>query len=417
MCPGTERIAALVEALGHPERAYPVIQVSGTNAKFSVVCMVEAILTALGLTVGTYTSPHLESVRERIRLAGSDIDEESFARTLTYLVPYLEQVEKEAGDELTWFEVLTGMAFEAFFDRAVHAAVLEVGLGGEYDATNVADARVAVVTNVSLDHIRQFGRDLHKAAWEKGGIAKEGTFVVTGIEQDDLYEIVARRASERGAEGIARLGRDLGVETRSAVGGQVVTIRGLHGKYDDVYLSLFGSHQARNAALAIAACEAFTGGRLSRPELEAALGGVRVPGRIEVVGRRPLVVCDGAHNIAASAAVREAVAESFTYDRLLMVVGMVDTKLVEDVLSGWAPLVAKGFATAPATERAASSERVAGALASHGAPVETFETVGEALDAALGEASEDDMVLVFGSFYTVGEARAWLRSKGVLTHP
>jgi dihydrofolate synthase/folylpolyglutamate synthase len=207
------------------------------------------------------------------------------------------------------------------------------------------------------------------------------------------------------------------VETRSAVGGQVVTIRGLHGKYDDVYLSLFGSHQARNAALAIAACEAFTGGRLSRPELEAALGGVRVPGRIEVVGRRPLVVCDGAHNIAASAAVREAVAESFTYDRLLMVVGMVDTKLVEDVLSGWAPLVAKGFATAPATERAASSERVAGALASHGAPVETFETVGEALDAALGEASEDDMVLVFGSFYTVGEARAWLRSKGVLTHP
>ncbi len=412
-------MAALVEALADPQRSYPVVQVSGTNAKFSVVSMVSSIFAEIGYTVGTYISPHLETVRERIALAGIPIDEELFAQTLTYLEPFLARVEEQIGDQLTWFELLTVIAFEAFFDRAVHAAVLEVGLGGEYDATNVADAQVAVVTNVSLDHVRQFGRDLDKAAWEKGGIAKAGTFVVTGVEQDELFEIVARRAEERGAAGIARFGREIDVlDRQQAFGGQVVSIEGVHGTYRDVFLSLFGAHQARNAALAIAACEAFVGEALSEEVVGQALGSISIPGRVDVIGRRPLIVCDGAHNVAASAAVLDAVRESFTYERLILVAGMVETKLVEEVLGPWAPFVDRAFVASPDTDRAAAPQRLADALQVHGAPAERIQiadSVGNALERALDEATEDDLVLVFGSFYTVGEARAWLRSRGVLS--
>ena len=419
MRPGTERVAALVEALGHPQRSYPVVQVSGTNAKFSVVSMVAALLQEMGLTVGTYTSPHLETVRERIALGGVAISEEELASTLTYLEPYLKQVEDELGDQLTWFELLTGVAFEAFFDRAVHAAVLEVGLGGEYDATNVADAGVAVVTNVSLDHIRQFGRDLNKATWEKAGIAKDGSFVVSGVEQDELFAIVDDRARDRNAASVVRLGRDFDLTDRQpAVAGQLLSIRGVHGTYDDVFLSLFGSHQARNATLAIAACEGFAGEALNADVVNGALTSVRVPGRIEVLGRHPLVVCDGAHNIAASEAVLEAVKESFTFDRLILVAGMVETKLVEDVLAHWAPIVDRAFVAPLRSERSASPERLAAALEVHGVArdrIDVAESVERAVDAALQDATPDDLVLIFGSFYTVGEAKGWLRSRGVLT--
>ncbi len=419
MRPGTERVAALVEALGHPQRSYPVVQVSGTNAKFSVVSMTSALLGEMGLTVGGYTSPHLETVRERIALGGAPISEEDLAATLSYLEPYIETVERDIDDQLTWFELLTVVAFEAFFDRAVHAAVLEVGLGGEYDATNVADAKVGIVTNVSLDHIRQFGRDLQKATWEKSGIAKDGTFVVTGVEQDDLFDIVEARARARNAAGVARLGRDFDVTSRQpAVGGQLISVRGVHGTYDDVFLSLFGAHQAANAALAITACENFAGETLHADVVRNALGAVRVPGRIEVLGRRPLVVCDGAHNIAASAAVLDAIEEAFTYGRLILVAGMVDTKLVEEVLGQWARIVDRACLAPIRSERSAPPERLAAALEVHGLPrdrIVVAESVKRAVDAALDEANEDDLVLIFGSFYTVGEAKSWLRSHGVLT--
>jgi dihydrofolate synthase/folylpolyglutamate synthase len=239
------------------------------------------------------------------------------------------------------------------------------------------------------------------------------------VEQDDLYAIVEERARERNVAGVVRLERDFGVsDRRQAVGGQVVDIRGLHANYDDVFVSLFGTHQATNAALAVAACEAFGGGPIGEQELATGLGSVRVPGRIEVVGHRPLVVCDGAHNIAASDAVREAIVESFTFDRLIMVAGMVDTKLVEEVLGAWAPIVDRAFVTAPSTDRAAPAERLAKALESSGVIAERIATVANvhrAVDAALDEAGPDDLVLIFGSFYTVGEARAWLRSRGLLT--
>jgi dihydrofolate synthase/folylpolyglutamate synthase len=251
-------------------------------------------------------------VRERIAIAQAPISRDRFAAVLSYLQPYIELVEAQRGEAVTYFELLTVIAFEAFFDTPVHAAVLEAGLGGEYDATNVADASVAVVVGVSLDHVRQFGDDLRKATWEKAGVAKAGSVVITGVDQDELFDIVSERATEREARRIVRLGGDIDlVERRPAIGGQLVTIRGLHGLYEDVFLSLLGEHQACNAVLAVAACEAFAGGALDDDSLREALGTVRTPGRLEVVARHPLVVLDGGHNPAAAAAVRAGIEEAF----------------------------------------------------------------------------------------------------------
>jgi dihydrofolate synthase/folylpolyglutamate synthase len=409
----------MMEALGEPQRAYPVLHVSGTNAKFSVLALATAILTELGMTVGTYTSPDLGNVRERIGFALEPIDEESFAERLSYLRPYIELVEQQLGEELTYFELLTVLAFESFFDRAVHAAVIETGLGGEYDATNVADAAVAVVTNVSLDHIRQFGGDLAKAAWEKAGIAKPGTIVVSGVEQDDLFEIVEGRAREKGAESVLRLGRDVDlVERYPAVGGQTITVGTPRGTYEDVFLSLFGEHQACNAVLAIAAVEAFGGERISDDVLERALGGVRLPARMEILGRHPLVVVDGGHNPAAATHVRAAVEEAFAHERLIIVIGMVGSKPVEDVLAIWAPIADHVVVTVPKTERAAEADRLVATLRELGLEadaIDVVDDVGAAVDHAMGLAGEDDLVLVFGSFYTASEARERLRARGGLT--
>jgi dihydrofolate synthase/folylpolyglutamate synthase len=411
-------VHALVEALNRPQDTYPVLHVSGTNAKFSVVAIAASILTELELTVGTFISPDLGNVRERIGFALEPIDEEMFARVVNYLQPYIEMVEADLGEQLTYFELLTAVAYEAFFDKAVHAAVIEAGLGGEYDATNVANAHVGVLTNVSLDHVRQFGGDLAKAAWEKAGIAKPGTVLITGVEQDDLFEIVSRRAEEKGATAVLRLGRDIDLLSRQqGVGGQLVSIRTAKSVYEDVTFGLFGEHQAHNAVLAVAACEEFVGEPIDGEALERALVNVRTPARMEIVRRHPLIICDGAHNPASSAAVLATVQESFSYNRLILVVGMLREKLIEDVLGMWAPVVNHVVITAPKSERAAEPDHIRDVLRAAGVAeddMEIVEDVPSAVDRSISLAGEHDLVLVFGSFYTASEARDFLLSQGSL---
>jgi dihydrofolate synthase/folylpolyglutamate synthase len=410
--PGLDRIAALTEALGHPQRSYPSIHVTGTNGKFSTAAMATAILTELGLTVGTFTSPHVESILERIAIGGAPIDEETFASVLEYLVPYIELVEKAREDTLTYFETLTAMAFEHFFDVPVHAAVVEVGLGGEYDATNMIDARVAVITKVALDHRAEFGDDLATIAWEKAGVIKAGSVVVSGVGQPELAAIVEERARERDAERIVRLDADFGVVDRTlAVGGQRLRIRGLEGEYDELFVPLHGAHQADNAAFAVAACEAFGGGALDPDGLAAALERVEAPGRIEVVRRRPLVLLDGGHNPDAVSSVLTAVREEFSFDRLTAVVGMLDDKAIEDVVPMLAAAAERFVLTAPAADRAADPDRLLRALGSAADRAVLQDGVDVAVARAIAEAGPEDAVLVIGSFYTVGEARAFLRTR------
>ncbi len=418
MRPGLERVAALTEALGRPQDSFPSVHVSGTNGKFSVVAMVRSMLGSLGLTVGSYTSPHLESVLERIEIDGQPLDEEAFSRTLSYLEPHIEMAESGRQDRLTYFEVLTVMALECFFDWPVHAAVLETGLGGEYDATNVADAQVAVLTKVARDHVNEFGDDLSRVAWEKAGIIKPGSVVVTGVDQPELLQVVRDRAEERGAKEVLVLDRDIAlVARRPAVGGQVVAVRGPHGVYGDLFLPLLGPHQARNAALAVAAVEAFAGEAVDPDSLAEGLSRVRTPGRLEIVGRRPLIVCDGGHNPDAAHAVVETLRRELTYERVLGVFAMLDDKLVEEVLAVIGPACDRVHLAAPDSSRAADPERLASALSEAGVGgelVQLSSTLPDALSAALDEASADDAILVFGSFTTAGEARSWLRREGIL---
>jgi dihydrofolate synthase / folylpolyglutamate synthase len=416
--PGTERVAAMMEALNRPQDTYPVLHVAGTNAKYSVVAIATSILDALGITVGTFISPDLGNVRERIGFALEPIDEQGFAGVVDYLKPYIELVEGRLGEELTYFELLTAIAYEAFFDRPVHAAVVEAGLGGEYDATNVADAQVGVLTNVTLDHIRQFGGDLAKAAWEKAGIAKEGSVLITGVEQDDLFKVIKTRALEKGAAEVLRAGFEVDLVSRQqGVGGQLLTIRTKNTTYDDVAFALLGDHQAQNALLAVSAVEAFVGEPVDKDVLEHGLTTVRTPGRMEILRRHPLVICDGGHNPASAKAVRAAVEESFSYERLIFVVGMVREKLIEEVLAVWTPAIDQFVVTAPVTERAADPDEIRDILRTLGVDEGDIDVVGSvpaAVDHALSLAGEDDLVMIFGSFYTASEARDFLLSQGSL---
>ncbi len=404
----------MVEALNRPQDSYPVMHISGTNAKFSVVAIATAILTEFGMTVGTFISPDLGNVRERIGFSLEPIDEGSFADVVTYLLPYIETVEADLGEQLTYFELLTVVAYEAFFDRAVHAAVIEAGLGGEFDATNVANAHVGVLTNVTLDHVRQFGGDLAKAAWEKAGIAKQNTTLVTGVEQDDLFEIVRKRAEDKGARAVLRLGRDIELVSRqTGVGGQLLTIRTRNAIHADVPFALYGEHQANNAVLAVAACEEFLGEPLDKELLETALMSVKTPGRMEILLQHPLVIADGGHNPASASAVRATVEETFGHKRLVLVVGMLKEKLIEDVLTIWAPIVNHVVITAPRSDRAADPDDLREILRSAGVAegdMEIIHGVPSAVDRAISLAGEGDLVLVFGSFYTASEARDFLRS-------
>lgn len=417
MRPGTERMVALMAALGDPQRSYPVLHVAGTNGKYSVALMASRLLTALGFTTGLYTSPHIEDLRERIAFDGEPIDGDSFAEVLGHLQPYLQAVEAERDDHLTYFETLTATAFEAFFDRAVHAAVVEAGLGGEYDATNVVEARVGVVTRVAMDHVVEFEGSLERAAWEKAGIAKPGATVVCGVDDPHLVAIVEQRAAEREAAEFLLLGRDLSAEATLAVGGLMTTLRTPRATYRDVFLPLHGAHQASNAVLALAAVEAFVDAPVDADTVRDALWEVQIPGRLEVAGRQPLLLLDGGHNPDAAAAVVSTVREAFVYERATCVVAMLDDKLVEEVLDLLAPAFDRFLVTAVRDGRAAPVDRLAAALTAAGAGDRVDVVTGgvpEAVRRAIDEAGAEDLVCVFGSFYTVGEARAWLRAEGLL---
>ena len=317
--PTLERMAALARLLGSPQLEYPVVHVTGTNGKTSVARLATALLVETGLSVGSYTSPHLERVNERIAWNGHEIDN----GTLDELLELLATIEPHLPERPSYFELLTGAAFRWFADVAVDAAVLEVGLGGTWDATNVATGRVAVITNVSIDHVEYLGPTRLDIAGEKAGIVKPGATLVLG-EADPA---VRAPFLERGAARVLLRGEDFGVRTnRMAHGGRVVDVYTPEARYDDLFLSLHGAHQADNAAVAITAAEALLDRPLD-PELVAAVcGRADVPGRLEVIGHSPLVLLDGAHNVAGAHALREALAEEFPAAARTLVVGLLQPK-------------------------------------------------------------------------------------------
>jgi dihydrofolate synthase/folylpolyglutamate synthase len=468
--PSLERIEALVTLLGDPQHAYPVIHVTGTNGKTSTARMIEVLLRARGLRTGLFTSPHLSSVRERICIDGQPVSAERFIEAYDEIKPYLDLVDAQHRVRLSFFEVFTGMAFAMFADAPVDVAVIEVGMGGTWDNTNVADGAVAVVTPVSLDHTRYLGETVEEIAADKAGIIKPGAIAVIAEQPPPAAEALLRRVAEVGAT-VAREGLEFGVLSRElAVGGQQIAIRGLLGDYEGLFLPLFGAHQAGNLACALAAVEAFAraepdeasapasgngelnGHEAVEPELVPAdplelarrsvprppavgsaaldIGLVREavatmssPGRLEVVRHSPVVIVDAAHNPAGMAATVAALDEAFSFTGLIAIVAISADKDVPAILDQLEPVADRLVATSNSSGRSMKAGELADLAEAVFGPdrVSVAERLDDAIElgvALADEADADDAsasggvggaaVLVTGSVITAGEARLLL---------
>jgi dihydrofolate synthase/folylpolyglutamate synthase len=418
--PTLDRIAEVMDLLGSPQRSYPVVHLAGTNGKTSTARMVEALLRERNLRVGRFTSPHLLSMRERICVDGAPLTEERFAEVYEDVAPYLQMVDQQ-GRRLSFFEALTAMAFAAFADAPVDVAVVETGMGGTWDATNVADGTVAVITPISLDHTDYLGADVTTIAQEKAGIIKQGATAVLAQQDVAAAEVLMRRAVETGAV-VAREGLEFGVLGREvAMGGQLLRIKGLKATYDEVFLPLYGAHQASNAVCALAAVEALTAGDdpLDEELVRQAFAQVSSPGRLEVVRRGPTVVVDASHNPGGVQATVEALHESFQFSGLIGVVAAMADKDVTAMLELLEPLFTEVIVSSnssprsiPVPELAGLAEGIFGEERVHAVP-----RLDEAIDRAIALADEAGEfsgvgVLITGSVVTAGDARLLLKADG-----
>lgn len=417
VAPSRARVQALCELLGSPERACPVILIAGTNGKGSTALMVDSLLRALGLRVGRYASPHLVDLTERISIDGEAISAERFDELVAEVEPLVELVDAQLidGVRMTFFEVMTALAYAAFADAPVDVAVVEVGLGGRWDATNVADAQVAVVCPVDLDHTHLLGDTVEQIAAEKAGIIKAGAKAVLAAQQPDAARVLLARCAEVGAE-VLREGVEFGLISRTpAVGGQVLRLETAEGPLGDLLLPLYGAHMAQNAALAVAAAEAFLGGKpLPADVIAAGLEQVQAPARLELVRRSPSVVLDTCHNPHGARATIDAITEAFDFTPLVGVVAMMADKDVDGVLAIFAEAMTSMVCTTIAsTSRAlaaeALAERASGIFG--GDRVRVASGMAEAIEEAIrlaDEAGPGAGVLIAGSVYAAGEARALL---------
>ncbi len=417
IAPSLERIAALTDALGSPQLAYPTIHVGGTNGKTTTSRMIDALMGATGLRTGRFTSPHLESFLERIAINNHPIDAKDFIFAYNDVALYLDFIDKKFANPISFFEAMTALAFVSFAEFPVDIGVIEVGMGGEWDATNVVEAAVSVITPIGFDHMAYLGNTLVEIAKTKSGIIKPGSMVIMARQERDVENEVLRRVSEVGAE-VAREGVEYSLLRRDvAVGGQVLTIKGLGDTYEDIFLPLHGEHQGGNAATALAAVEAFFGGQpLDLEAVNAGFAAVTSPGRCEIMLREPTVILDAAHNPHGAKALAKTLQSEFTFDTLIGVFGAFADKDVIGILKE----LEKVFDTIIVTQSKSSrsmqtSEVEAIATKIFGADrVMAIEDLEEAIDRAILDArdsvnEEAVGVVVTGSVITVGQARAILK--------
>jgi dihydrofolate synthase / folylpolyglutamate synthase len=427
-----DRMTELVGLLGDPQQACPVIHITGTNGKTSTARMTDALLRARGLRTGRFTSPHLVSIRERIVIDGAAISPERFVAAYDEVIPYVRLVDERHPVAMSFFEVLTGMAFAIFADTPVDVMVLEVGVGGRLDCTNVADGVVAVVTPIAIDHPRLLGSTVEEIAAEKAGIIKPGAVAVLAQQPVGAAEVLLRRAAEVGAA-VAREGIEFGVLSREqAVAGQQLALRGLRGTYEDVYLPLFGLHQAGNAVCALAAVEAFAGvsddaGTQGSAGLDAdlvrgAFATVTSPGRLEVIRRSPGIIIDAAHNPAGMAATVAAIQEAFSFTHLSGVFAASGDKDVAGMLAELEPVLSDIVVTRNSSDRSVDPGEAAELAAEIFGEdrVQSASRLDDAIEAAVALADEaaaesapgSGGVLITGSVITAGDARRLLAPAG-----
>jgi len=418
--PSLDRIRAVMELLGDPQRTFPVIHLTGTNGKTSTTRMVETLCREHGLTTGRFTSPHLHSIRERIAIGGDPISAERLVAVYDEVLPFLEIIDARSveggGTRMTFFEVFVALAYAAFADAPVDVAVVEVGMGGSWDATNVADGSVAVVTPIAIDHTHFLGTHVEDIAQEKSGIIKSGAIAVSSIQVADVAAILIDRAEQVGAR-IVFEANDFGVVAREvAVGGQQLSFKGLAGEYPDVFLPLHGEHQASNAATALASVEALLGGgeqRLDPDVVREGFAKVTSPGRLELVRRSPTVLVDAAHNPAGMTALVAALDDSFAFTRLVGVVGIFADKEPATMLEILERSLEHVVVTRNSSPRSMPPEEL-GALAREifgEERVTVVQDLPDALEQAVTLAETDGLgggVLVTGSVITAADARMLL---------
>jgi len=419
IAPTLERIAALVDILGSPQLTYPTIHVGGTNGKTTTARMIDALLFEMGLRTGRFTSPHLESYLERISINGQPIDAKELIFSFNDISPYFDLMDSKFDNPISFFEAITALAFAAFAEHPIDVGVIEVGMGGQWDATNVVDADVSVITPIGLDHMEYLGDTITEIAATKAGIIKEQGFVVLAQQTPEAAVELLRRAAEVSAD-VAREGLEYSIDSRAiAVGGQLISITGLRGHYDDIFLPLHGKHQASNAAAALIAVEAFFGEQdLDIDAVRAGFARVTSPGRCEVIHRDPTIILDAAHNPHGARAIAETMQSEFTFDDVTGIVALMADKDALGILQELEPVMNQIIVTCNSAER---SMKVADltklATQVFGADrVLAEDSLQAAIDRAIKDAvrplsDESLAILITGSVVTVGEARANVRKK------
>ncbi len=418
--PSLDRIAMLLDYLGNPQTTFRSIHIAGTNGKTSTSRMIDSLLRAFGIRTGRYTSPHLEDIRERISLNGESITPEFFIQTYDDIKPYIDLVDAQSEHPLSYFEVLTALAYAAFADAPIDVAVIECGMGGAWDATNVIDSDVSVMTPIGLDHQEYLGNTIAEIALTKAGIFRAGKPSVLAHQSREAAQVLIRESAT--IESIPlREGLDFSLVHRDvAVGGQLLTIQGIGGTYDEIFLPLHGRHQASNATLALTAVEAFLGGGAQRLHIDVVRDGfanASSPGRLEVIHRNPTVIIDAAHNPHGVAALREALSEEFSFDRLIAIVAMLNDKDVTQFLAELSGAVDEIIVTENESTRALPTESIFSIATEifDEAVVSTAGSIKRAIELAFDKAGAPALtpqstgILITGSVVTVGQARSLLK--------
>jgi len=405
LAPSRHRIEALLALLNNPERVVPAIHITGTNGKTSTARIASALLTSAGLSVGTYTSPHLQTVRERIALAGEPISETAFGDLFDHIHPYVQAVETELGEKISYFELLTGMFFLWAAETPVDAVVVEVGLGGRWDATNVFETSVPVVTNVDLDHTAMLGQTVAEIAAEKAGIVPDGTTLVTAERVPETRAVLREKAPQ-----MSVIGKDFDVlENRIAFGGRYLSLRTSLETYEGLFLPMHGAHQGVNAATALEAVTRLIPAHpLAHEVVMEGLASVTAFGRLESThteGSSVPIVMDVAHNPAGMSAMVSSLVEAFAFERAVFVLGVLRDKDHDGIVSEIGRVGGTVIATEAKSSRSVPAEELATSARSFGMEAEAIGDVNDAIERARKLAGEADLICITGSHYVVGEAR------------
>jgi dihydrofolate synthase / folylpolyglutamate synthase len=419
IAPTLERIQALVDALGSPQLSYPTIHIGGTNGKTTTSRMVDSLLFSMGLRTGRFTSPHLETYRERIAINGEPIDPKDLIFTYNDIAAYFDFIDSKFDNPVSFFEAVTALAFAAFAEHPIDIGIIEVGMGGEWDATNVVKADVSIITPIGLDHMEYLGNTLTEIASTKAGIIKEGGFAVLSQQEPEVAVELLRKAAEVGAD-VAREGVEYAVISRAvAIGGQLLTIQGLKGVYDEIFIPLHGKHQASNAAAALVAVEVFFGeNELDIDAVREGFAQVKSPGRCEVIHRDPTIILDAAHNPHGSIALHQTLDSEFTFDEIIGVVGVMGDKDARGILVNFEMFMDSIIVTKNSSHRAMEVSdletlaiEIFGADRVHSSP-NLEAAIEKALKDTIRPLSDESLgIVVTGSVVTVGEARTYVNNK------